>query len=232
MTPSRAIALQRELAPLVRVEPLVQPVRLVAGIDCAFIGRGRQTTRALAAAVLCDADTLEVLATAEASVECTFPYVPGLLSFREAPAAIAAIGRLPRRPDLVMIDGQGLAHPRGLGIASHLGVWLDLPAIGVAKSRLCGEHGRLRRGRGASAPLMLRGRQVGVVLRTRTGVRPLYVSVGHRITLQECIDWTLRCAVRARLPEPTRRAHQAVTAMKKLTAGAADNPADDGSGGG
>jgi deoxyribonuclease V len=141
--------------------------------------------------------------------------VPGLLSFREAPAILEAVRALPRRGDLLMCDGQGLAHPRGMGLASHVGLWLDSPTIGVAKSRLCGEHRQVGQRRGSRTPLLLDGAVVGSVVRTRTGVRPLYVSVGHRITLTEAIGWTLRCTRGVRLPEPTRQADQYVGRLKR-----------------
>jgi deoxyribonuclease V len=207
LAPKEAIQLQRELAGLVRVEALPGEIRSVAGADCAFIGRDR----IVAAAVLCDAGTLNVIATAEVIQPCTFPYVPGLLSFREAPAIIAAIGKLPTRPDLLMIDGQGQAHPRRFGIASHVGLWLDIPTIGVAKSLLCGEHRAPAAARGRRTLIRYNGAVVGAALRTRTGVKPVFISVGHRVTLQEAIRWALRAARFVRLPEPTRRAHQYVT---------------------
>jgi len=211
LTPKRAIALQRKLAGEVRVEPLTRPVRTVAGTDCAFTADGR---RVIATAVLCDARTMEVLATAYADEPCPMPYIPGLLSFREAPAVIAAVEALPRRPDLLLCDGQGLAHPRGLGLACHVGLWLDIPTVGAAKSRLCGEHGRPGRRRGCRRRLMLDSRCMGAVLRTRADVRCIYVSVGHRVTLDEAVRWCLRCARGFRLPEPVRQAHRLVTARK------------------
>jgi deoxyribonuclease V len=219
ISPSAAIALQRELVGLVRQEPIGRRVRTIAGADCAFEGTFRTAGTVLAAAVLCDARTMEVIATAQARLPCTFPYVPGLLSFREAPAIIEAVNKLPTRPDLLMIDGQGLAHPRGMGIASHVGLWLDLPTIGAAKSRLCGRHRTPHVRRGSRCQLVLEdpdgnNKVIGAVLRTRDNVNPMYISVGHRITLAQAIYWTLRCATSARLPEPARRAHQYVTRMK------------------
>ena len=210
ISPKEAIRLQRSLAGQVLIEPLRGPVNTIAGTDCAFIGKDT----ILATAVLFDARTLAVIAHSEVRVACTFPYVPGLLSFREAPAVIAAVEKLPAWPDLLMVDGQGLAHPRGFGIACHVGLWLDLPVIGVAKSRLCGEHRTPGMRRGCHVRLLLDGNRVGSVVRTRDGVNPLYVSVGHRVTLEDAIRWTIRCATQARLPEPTRRAHQMVTRMK------------------
>jgi len=220
VTPSQAIALQRELASRVRIEPLKGGIETVAGADCAFVGSHRTAGRVLAAAVLCDAGTLEVIAASEVVVPCAFPYVPGLLSFREAPAIIKAVRKLPRPPDLLFIDGQGLAHPRGFGVACHVGLLLDVPTIGAAKSRLCGEHRVPGAGRGSTAPLMLEGRVVGAVVRTRSGVRPMFVSVGHRVTLEESVAWTVRCAVKSRLPQTTRLAHQFVTGMKLRGMGA------------
>jgi len=210
ISPKEAIRLQRELAGGVRVKPLKGPVRTIAGTDCAFLGKDR----IIAAAVLCDARTLRVIASSSVTQQVRFPYVPGLLGFREAPAVIAAVEQLAPRPDLLMIDGQGLAHPRGLGIASHVGLWLDIPTIGVAKSRLCGEFRPPAPRRGSHTQLLLEGKVIGSVVRTRTGVGPLYVSVGHRVTLDDAIRWAIRCARYARLTEPTRLAHQYVTRLK------------------
>lgn len=215
LTPTQAVALQRRLAGEVREAPIRGPVNSVAGADCAFLDGGK---RIVAVAVLCDAKTMAVLATARDVRSCDFPYVPGLLSFREAPAVIAAVRALPQRPDLLMCDGQGLAHPRGLGLASHVGLWLDLPTIGVAKSRFCGTHRQPGPARRCHTQLRLRGRVVGSVVRTRTGVKPLYVSAGHQATLDEAIRWTLRSCRGVRLPEPTRLAHHHVSDLKKRLA--------------
>ena len=203
--------MQRRLAGLVRVEPLAGEVAAVAGTDCAFVAGGR---RIIAAAVLCDVRTMAVIETACVEQPCPFPYVPGLLSFREAPAVIAAVRALKRRPDLLMCDGQGLAHPRRLGLACHVGLHLDLPTIGVAKSRLCGTHRDPGVNRGCRTQLRHDGETVGSVVRTRTGVKPLFISVGHRITLGEAVRWTLRAARRFRLPEPTRQGHLLVSSLK------------------
>lgn len=211
ISPKAAVALQSRLADQVRVEPIAGEVRTVAGTDCAFLDSGRKI---LAVAVLCDAKTMAVLATAHDVRPCGFPYVPGLLSFREGASVIAAVGALDDRPDLLMCDGQGLAHPRRVGLASHVGLWLDIPTIGVGKSRLCGSHRVVGLRRACRVQLRHDGEVVGAVVRTRTGVKPLYVSVGHRTTLAEAVRWTLRCARGVRLPEPTRRAHQVVTQLK------------------
>ena len=219
ISPREAIALQRELAGLVRAEPIGREVLTVAGVDCAFEVTFRTGGKVLVAAVLCDARTMQVIATAEVLLPCTFPYVPGLLSFREAPAVIEAVNKLPTRPDLLMIDGQGLAHPRGTGIASHVGLWLDIPTIGAAKSRLCGHYREPGYRRGSRCRLLLEDGEgnekvIGSVVRTRDGVNPIYVSVGHMVTLEEAVAWTIRCAIASRIPEPLRRAHQYVTRMK------------------
>ena len=220
ITPRKAIELQRELAAAVSEAPIIGPVRTVAGVDCAFLAEGkawanrRRDVRIIAGAVLCDAASMEVVASAHVVRDCGFPYVPGLLSFREAPAVIAAVNRLPCRPDLLMCDGQGLAHPRGLGLASHVGLWLEIPTIGVAKSRLCGEHRMPGRNRGCRTQLRHEGAVVGTVLRTRTDVKPLYISVGHRVSLADAVGWTLRCCRGVRLPEPTRRAHRYVSRLR------------------
>ncbi|KKL50305.1 hypothetical protein LCGC14_2306810 [marine sediment metagenome] len=189
-----------------------RPVRTIAGVDCAFLDGGRLI---VAAAVMCDAGTMETIATGHVIRPCRFPYVPGLLSFREAPAVIAAIKRLGRAPDLLMCDGQGMAHPRRLGLACHVGLWLDLPTIGVAKSRLCGEHRPVGRRRGCRAQLRDGKDVIGAVVRTRTDVKPLYVSVGHRVSLADSIAWTLRCTRGLRLPEPARRADRLVATLKR-----------------
>jgi deoxyribonuclease V len=148
-----------------------------------------------------------------------FPYIPGFLSFRETPAILEAFSRLTRKPDLLMVDGHGLAHPRSFGIASHLGVLLDVPAIGVAKSVLVGVVEEPETERGSVAPLTLRGRRIATVLRTRTGIAPVYVSIGHRVGLRSAVRWALRTGTGYRIPEPTRRAHLAVNALRAERSG-------------
>lgn len=202
VSPAEAIAIQRELAGLVVETPLPSAPRLVAGVDMSV--RGDQVR---AAVVVLDADDLHVVDRATWEGPVQFPYVPGLLSFREVPAVLAALEQVDRFPDLILTDSQGRAHPRRLGLASHLGVLLDLPTVGVAKSRLTGRADDPPAAQGSFTPLMDRGEQVGVVLRTREAVRPVYVSVGNRITLDESVAWVLRLTTRYRLPEPTRLAH-------------------------
>lgn len=212
LSPREAIALQRDLAGRVRETPVVGPVRTVAGVDCAFFAGGRQI---VAAAVLMDAATMKAIASAYAVAAVRMPYVPGLLSFREAPTQLQAIDRLGARPDLLLVDGAGRAHPRQLGIASHLGLWLGVPTVGVAKSRLCGRHRPVGRRRGCCVQLIDGGEVVGCVLRSRDDVKPLYVSVGHLITLREAGKWALRAAKGFRLPEPIRAADRMAGELKR-----------------
>jgi deoxyribonuclease V len=202
-----AIALQKEVAAAVERRDRIGEVRTIGGVDVAYGRRGR-TADARAAAVLFDAATLEVVERAAVEMAIDFPYVPGLLTFREAPAAIAAIEALRIPPDLLLCDGQGLAHPRRCGFASHLGLALDLPSIGAAKSRLTGSHEEPGGERGDWTPLLDGSEVIGACVRTRTGARPIYVSIGHRVTLQTAIRFVLRCTTRYRLPEPTRLADQ------------------------
>jgi deoxyribonuclease V len=206
LSPPEAIDLQRRLAPLVERDNRFGEIRTVAGVDVGFPGG---VTRA-AVAVLSFPD-LKPLDVAEAYEPIRFPYVPGLLSFREAPAAIRAYESLRVKPDLIVVDGQGLAHRRRFGIACHLGVWLDVPSIGSAKSLLVGRPGPLGDERGATAPLIDRDEVVGTAVRTRPGVQPVYVSIGHRVNLPTAVQFILACCTRYRLPEPQRAAHNAAS---------------------
>jgi deoxyribonuclease V len=178
-------------------------IATVAGVDVAY---GRRDGPARAAVVVLDRATLETLDEVAVTRPVAFPYVPGLLSFRELPAVCDALARLKHRPGLLVVDGHGLAHPRRFGIASHLGVHLDHPTIGIAKSRLTGEHEELGPERGDGVPLTDKGEIIGWVLRTRPGCRPVYVSVGHRVSLKTAITLAMALTTRYRLPEPTRRA--------------------------
>ncbi|HOT83209.1 MAG TPA: deoxyribonuclease V [Candidatus Defluviicoccus seviourii] len=202
-TVADAIALQSRLRSQIERADRFAPPVTVAGIDVAY---GRRGGPAHAAAVLFDLATLTPLEQAEATLATAFPYVPGLLSFREGPAAVAAIGSLSLKPDVLMCDGQGIAHPRRIGIASHLGLVLDLPAIGVAKSRLIGTHEEPGSNRGHWTPLLDGGELVGAVVRTRANVQPVFVSIGHRVSLETAIALVLACTRRFRLPEPIRAA--------------------------
>lgn len=181
------------------------PVRRVAGVDVGFEDGG---STARAAVAVLELPSLALVDAAVAREPTRFPYVPGLLSFREVPACLEALGRLEAAPDLLLCDGQGYAHPRRFGLACHLGVLADLPSIGVAKSRLIGRHATPPTARGSWVPLLDAGEPIGAVLRTRAGVAPLYVSIGHRVSLDSAIRWVLACTPRYRLPETTRQAHR------------------------
>ena len=201
VTPARARAIQSRLAGLVETRDRLGPVRTVGGTDLAFEDGGRT---ARAAVVVLAFPSLELLDWAVARKPVGFPSVPGLLSFREIPALLAAWRKLKARPDVVLCDGQGRAHPRRIGIASHFGLVADVPTVGVAKSRLVGSHREPGAKRGAAARLMDGDEQIGLVLRTRDGVRPLYVSTGHRVSLPTAKKLVLACAPNYRLPETTR----------------------------
>jgi deoxyribonuclease V len=202
-TVAEARALQERLRDRVIVTSAHRPVRMVAGVD---VHVAAATGLAWAAIALVELDRLELIESVLAATPTTFPYVPGYLSFRELPAALAALALLHRSPDLLMVDGQGIAHPRRLGLASHLGVVTDLPSIGVAKSRLIGAHPPLGQAQGSRAALHDRGERIGTVLRTAAGVRPLYISIGHRIGLRRAERLVLAALAGYRLPEPTRLA--------------------------
>ncbi|MCM2265627.1 MAG: deoxyribonuclease V [Desulfuromonadales bacterium] len=205
LSPKEAIALQRELAGRVVLrDDVAASVRLVAGVD---VSNARFATSVYAAVVLFDLLTGEVTECVTASADRAFPYVPGLLSFRELPVVLAAFRKLQRIPDVVLVDGQGIAHPRRLGLASHLGLWLDLPTIGCAKSRLCGAHDVPGSRRGDWSCLMDDGAEIGRVVRTRDRIKPLYVSPGHKVDMERAVQVVLDCGCGYRLPEPTRQAH-------------------------
>lgn len=208
LTPKEAVAWQCQQAPRVETEdrlpPLAELTR-VAGVDVGFEDGGK-TTRA-AVAVLSFPD-LQPVEQAVARLPTGFPYIPGLLSFREAPAVLAALNLLHTLPEVLLVDGQGRAHPRRFGLACHLGVVTGLPALGVGKTRLTGSHAEPGPNKGDWAPLRDKDETIGAVLRTRPGVAPLFISVGHRICLDTAIALTLACTLRYRLPETTRAAHK------------------------
>jgi deoxyribonuclease V len=177
--------------------------KVVAGIDVSVKGG-----RARAAVVLCSYPTLRSLHATTVDMPVSFPYVPGLLAFREGPVALAALEKLGERPDVLIFDAQGLAHPRRMGLATHLGILLDMPAVGCAKSRLCGTHAEPDEPKGSWVPLMDGDQVIGAVVRTRDSVRPVFVSVGYRMDLETAISLVLGCVTRYRLPEPIRWAHR------------------------
>ena len=210
---ARARELQSELAGKVTHVVMRKRPVLVAGLDCAFTKSGEKIIAAVIVVKLSDSEVVE---TQKVERKLTFPYIPGLLSFREAPACLAAVEKLETKPDAFLIDGQGIAHPRRLGIAAHLGLFFSKPTIGCAKSRLVGEYAEPGFEKGSHSVLTHRGERIGAVLRTRTNVRPLFVSVGNLCTLEDAIRITLACTTKYRLPEPTRLAHQFVSREKLL----------------
>ncbi len=186
-------------------EDRLDSVQYVAGVDVGFEAGGKITRAAVAVLRYPD---LNLSGRCIARLPTSFPYVPGLLSFREIPAVLAALEKLERQPDLLLCDGQGYAHPRRLGIACHLGLLTGLPAVGVAKTRLIGRHAEVPNRRGGWTPLMDGEERIGAVLRTRAGVKPLFISLGHRISLETAIHYVMTCTTHYRLPETTRWAHR------------------------
>lgn len=233
---SEARDLQERLACKVRHTRLKSTPKTIAGIDCAFsrdgksilaavivlkCGTGLQPVKTRPGWPCYDFGGFEVVETVSARRKVAFPYIPGLLSFREAPVCIAAVEKLAKQPDVFIIDGQGIAHPRRLGLAAHLGLFFDKPTIGCAKSRLIGEFQEPPLQKGAYTLLThtknAQYETIGAVLRTRTNVKPVFVSVGHKCLLEDAIEITLCCATKCRLPEPTRLAHQLVAKLKLKT---------------
>ncbi|ADE16562.1 Deoxyribonuclease V [Nitrosococcus halophilus Nc 4] len=212
VSPQEAVALQRRLAAQVITEDRLDQIHSVAGVDVGFEEQGKITRAAVVVLRLAD---LSLVEQAVARQPTRFPYIPGLLSFRECPAVLAALEKLTVMPDLLLCDGQGVAHPRRFGIACHLGVLTDLPSIGVAKTRLVGQHGPVPDERGGWIPLVDKGETVGAVLRTRTGVNPIFISVGHRISLVTALHYVMVCTTRYRLPETTRAADKLASGSGK-----------------
>ncbi len=223
---SQARDCQKNLASKVQFVPLKKPPKLITGIDCAFSKDGKKIIAAVVVLKLPDFVPVEITSALR---KVAFPYIPGLLSFREAPVCIAAVEKLKTKPDLFIIDGQGIAHPRRLGLAAHLGLFFDKPTIGCAKSRLIGRFEELPLEKGAYTLLKDKKRMkpdtqytirntqyetIGAVVRTRTNVKPVFVSVGNKCLLKDAIKITLACAVKYRLPEPTRLAHQLVSKLR------------------
>ncbi len=212
LTPRQAAALQQELRSRVVCRDDFARVSYVAGGDVAF---DLAAKRAYAAIIVFRFPSLEEVERSWVCRPIAFPYVPGLLAFREAPALADAAAGLHVPPDLLLVDGHGYAHPRRCGIASHLGLALDLPAIGCAKSVLIGEYGKLDARRGAIAYLRDGGETIGAAVRTRHGVRPIFVSLGHRISLASAIRFVLACCDGYRIPRPTRLADHLVEQLKR-----------------
>ncbi|MGP0564680.1 MULTISPECIES: deoxyribonuclease V [unclassified Nitrospina] len=214
VTPKEAISIQKALARRINTSAnLKQRPKLIAGAD---ISLSHSRGPAYAGVVVLDANSLEVVAEYTQKGVIDFPYVPGLLSFREAPLLLKVFEQIDPPPDLIMLDGQGIAHPRGLGLASHLGLFLDCPAVGCAKSRLVGEHREPGTKKGSHTPLKGKnGETLGAVLRTRENCKPIFVSVGHKTDLASALEWVLHVSPRYRIPEPTRLAHNLVNRVRK-----------------
>jgi len=211
LAPGEAIVLQKSLVGELVFTPISRPVGAIAGVDISIKGN-----RAHAAVVVLSYPSLQEIERRTAIAEVTYPYIPGLLTFREAPVALQALAALSTWPDLIMFDGQGYAHPRRLGLASHLGLLLNTPAIGCAKSRLCGTYEPPALERGSWSPLIDDEQVIGAVVRTRTAVSPVYVSAGHLTDLQQAIQFVLSTCRGYRLPEPTRQAHHLSTQWPEM----------------
>lgn len=212
VTTAEARQIQLDLARRVVRRGKLRRVRYVAGVDISVRG-----DRAIAAVPVLRFDDLEIVDLALAEQRVPFPYVPGLLTFRECPSILAAYEKLSVEPDLLLVDGQGLAHPRRVGLASHLGVMIDKPTIGCAKTRYIGQHDQPHEEAGSYTDLWDGDEVIGAVLRTRSNVKPLYVSIGHKVELPRALDLVLQCCAGYRLPEPTRLAHQAAAGRLQPT---------------
>lgn len=212
LLPAEAIALQRELAGRVRIQPLPDHFEVLGAADIGYV----KSTNQLAAVMLTFRwPSLELLEKSHVASRVQFPYVPGLLSFREVPPLLEAHSRLERSPDVLLCDGQGIAHPRRFGLASHLGLCLGIPTVGCAKKRLCGEHEPVEFRRGGYTPLRHRDETVGYVYRSRDGVKPIYISPGHLADLESSRELMEHCLGRYRIPEPLRQAHQLATKLRQ-----------------
>lgn len=211
LTPREAIAVQQQLRGLVRLEPLRQEIKTIAGADISF---NKFSEIVYAGIVVLSLPDLKIVESVGIRSISKFPYVSGLLSFREAPSLLEAWEKLKIKPDVLMLDGQGIAHPRRLGIASHIGVLLDWPTIGCAKSILTGRHGEPALEAGSRSPLIDRGEQIGFALRTKKNVSPVYVSPGHLTDMDSAVDLVMRTVTKYRQPEPTRQAHLLVNQIR------------------
>lgn len=213
VSPTEAIETQKRLRSAVLLEPCdVSRIKLVAGADVSF---DKDSDKIFAAVVVLALPDLNVVAKAGIMDVATFPYIPGLLSFREAPAVLKAWDKLDCRPDALMLDGQGLAHPRRFGLACHLGLWVDVPAVGCAKSLLVGNYEEPPLEAGSRTPLVDKGEVVGVALRTKDQTNPMFISPGHRVDLESAVALVMRCLKGYRQPEPTRQAHLYVNQLRR-----------------
>jgi len=212
VTPAQAKEIQNDLRSKVQLTPFEGNIEYIAGADISF---NRFEDTVYAGIVVMRLDTLEVVEEALIVSEAKFPYIPGLLSFRETPVLLETWEKLKIKPDILVADGQGIAHPRRFGIACHIGILLDLPTFGCAKNILVGKYEEPDQVVGSTKPMTHEQEKVGVILRTKTKVKPVYISAGHRITLQQSIDLALKCTTKYRIPEPTRQAHLAVNRLRK-----------------
>lgn len=201
---------QLKLVNKVKIIQLKKVPRLIAGVDAAFTH-----DKIVAAVCLFTYPQLRLIEQTHTFLDIRFPYIPGYLSFREGPAVIEALGKLKKKPDLIIFDGQGIAHPKHLGLASHIGVLLDMPSLGCAKSRLVGKFKEPGKEKGDASDLLFKGVKVGTVLRTRSNVKPVFISPGHRVNLDDSVMISLNCAVKYRLPEPTRCADRLSKEVKR-----------------
>ena len=204
VTAAEAIAIQKRLRPLLKTSDPPPVIRYVAGVD---VSSSTRSNSIWAGVVVFRYPRLEQVEARWLRGTTTFPYVPGLLSFRELPLLLETLRQVESDPDVVLCDGQGIAHPRGLGLASHLGLWLDRATVGCAKSRLIGEHTRLGEQKGSSTHLLCKGEVIGAVARTRSRVKPLFISPGHRIDFTSALRLAFECTTKYRIPEPIRHAH-------------------------
>jgi deoxyribonuclease V len=212
LEPAEARKLQNELASQIRTDISCENPGLVAGVDVAY---RKSTGESVAVACLHEMSSLKLIEYAFAIMKSPFPYIPGLLSFREIPPILEAIRKLSCQPDLFFVDGHGRAHPRRLGIASHLGLWLKKPSIGIGKSRLCGKFEAPGAEKGQLSSLTDKGEEIGKVVRTRAGVKPVFVSVGFGLALDRCVELTFDVTPRFRLPEPIRTADKLADQIKR-----------------
>jgi len=213
VTYREAVAIQQELKEklILHDEDVVEPIKTIAGADVSYEKRNGLL---FAAVVLLALPTMDIIEEASSIEEVRFPYIPGLLTFREGPPLLKAFEKLNHNPDAVIFDGQGIAHPRGIGLASHMGLFLDIPTVGCAKTRLIGSYDLVGDRVGDCTALIHNNQSIGAVLRTREKVKPVFVSQGHRIGLQRAVEVVLSCCTRYRLPEPIRRAHLIVNRLR------------------
>lgn len=215
VTPKKAVQIQRGLRNRLLFLPLKKTPSLIAGTDISY---SKNSDQHFAAVVVLSYPDLKIVDRASSTGRVSFPYVPGLLSFREVPLLLKAFRKLKKTPDLIFCDGQGLAHPRHMGLACHLGLVLNLPTLGVAKSPLYGTYQVPGTKKGERAAIKDGRERIGTILRTRDRVAPVFVSVGNRITLSQATRWVLKCSVKYRIPEPTRQAHILANEVRKLKA--------------